>query len=929
MITIISNTMGGNSLKRLTLSSFLLMALVFTGCGGGGNDSTPTSDITIMADEIVSIEENKNMDLSLGEKTTDIVKYEISDFDSSYFNLNSTTGKVTFKNTPDYEVKSQYSFLATAINTEDKKAQYKVIINIINIDESPDNISDNARAFLYLLSNDKFALLYDDTIEKTSSENRSLRNISSRANSSSDIQNISKVFTDENNGYSSKLYEKLKKDTFLLSSLQDISDNIDKLNEVKNLFEKINSNNLTASDFIKYIELISEIAPEGAKQIIAGYSAMATEILEDIDNLNTPYSGNKLDNLSISVTNKGSSNTSNVKSVNVHYRFGTNSDFKVLTTSKSSDKYIANYTNYWDEAVENYENGGQAVNKKVLIEVILTNGKTIRTIKDLTKNITVEIPNPHPLADMDCKIDSYSGKINCSNKSTDDGELCGSKCKYKWSIDGNTFSTTDLEYTVISEDKYVIVLEVIDEFDQKSSRIDEVKYDSNNARILFSIGENISNKYYIGEKATFLIDTIHGASYIKYYKWTMTKEGYSEIINLGEGSATSTITTKIFKEVGKYTIKLVIKDDNDIESTQIFPIIIAEQEDTTAPVFEDNKSFITVEIDEKQKEVITVKATDNISEVRYFIDTTEYEDGEKFNIDETSGKLTFKVAPLYADDSSYTLVILAKDDSDNLKQQIIRVTLQKVETNILNKPKNVNATDGTYSDKLIITWDKVDGATYYELYKSSSSTGDYKITNSSPLSTTTTTRTPELNTKKYFKVKACNDKGCSEFSDYDSGYADVPETTTQYTHNISAGTIASPTGKVWMDKNLGATTYCSSFDDSNCYGDYYQWGRNADGHEKSNSSETSSKSNSLIPTHGNFIKGSSDWTYTDSDGTTRKTNWNPCPSGYRIPTIDELLAESIDDRADAYNKLKLPSAGGRSRLRWFYVQSRFLRLLVV
>jgi hypothetical protein len=44
--------------------------------------------------------------------------------------------------------------------------------------------------------------------------------------------------------------------------------------------------------------------------------------------------------------------------------------------------------------------------------------------------------------------------------------------------------------------------------------------------------------------------------------------------------------------------------------------------------------------------------------------------------------------------------------------------------------------------------------------------------------------------------------------------------------------ILSPTGKVWMDRNLGATRQAQSSTDYLAYGDLYQWGRNPDGHEK-------------------------------------------------------------------------------------------------
>lgn len=38
------------------------------------------------------------------------------------------------------------------------------------------------------------------------------------------------------------------------------------------------------------------------------------------------------------------------------------------------------------------------------------------------------------------------------------------------------------------------------------------------------------------------------------------------------------------------------------------------------------------------------------------------------------------------------------------------------------------------------------------------------------------------------------------------------------------------TGKVWMDRNLGASQVATSSTDANSYGDLYQWGRAKDGH---------------------------------------------------------------------------------------------------
>jgi uncharacterized protein (TIGR02145 family) len=128
------------------------------------------------------------------------------------------------------------------------------------------------------------------------------------------------------------------------------------------------------------------------------------------------------------------------------------------------------------------------------------------------------------------------------------------------------------------------------------------------------------------------------------------------------------------------------------------------------------------------------------------------------------------------------------------------------------------------------------------------------------------------------------------------------------------------TGNVWMDRNLGATQVATSSTDSLAYGDLYQWGRFADGHQCRTSPTTNTLSSSDIPGHGYFILengyGTIDWRNPQNNNLWQGVNGvnNPCPTGYRLPTQAEWhsLIYSICNAAGAFaSPLKLTLAGYR------------------
>ena len=143
--------------------------------------------------------------------------------------------------------------------------------------------------------------------------------------------------------------------------------------------------------------------------------------------------------------------------------------------------------------------------------------------------------------------------------------------------------------------------------------------------------------------------------------------------------------------------------------------------------------------------------------------------------------------------------------------------------------------------------------------------------------------------------------------------------------------------QTWMDRNLGARRVATALNDVLSYGNHYQWGRPADGHEISvwnGATPTSGRgfadatalealSATTTPGHPNFIltnAGTYDWLATQADPDRWATaNQGPCPAGYHVPTNNEWnTADTFgawNNNTDTFNSsLKLPSAGYRNRV---------------
>ena len=178
-------------------------------------------------------------------------------------------------------------------------------------------------------------------------------------------------------------------------------------------------------------------------------------------------------------------------------------------------------------------------------------------------------------------------------------------------------------------------------------------------------------------------------------------------------------------------------------------------------------------------------------------------------------------------------------------------------------------------------------------------------------------------------LTACGGSSNNNNDNNNSGGSDdtpAKPTKNSIIHNGTVyGTVVSPiTGRVWLDRNLGADRVCTAYNDAQCFGDYYQWGRGYDGHQDPHSDTTKTIISDIDNPHHMFVLSIHWYDVTDANDAKLIANWRVtdgsgvCPAGFYVPTSGDFIHEdeAFDGNSDYHllgykSFLKLPAAGNR------------------
>ena len=399
------------------------------------------------------------------------------------------------------------------------------------------------------------------------------------------------------------------------------------------------------------------------------------------------------------------------------------------------------------------------------------------------------------------------------------------------------------------------------------------------------------------------------------------------------GAVTYTPATNYF---GNDTFTYKVNDGVAFSNAQIVNITVSSVDDAPVATFQGFSLFE----DQSYSHILNYSDTENDSATAWnFVSTVTHGTATI----SSNGTLSYIPNANYTGTDSFSYNITAGGQTS--ANQIVNITV--------NGQNDTPTIDSTYSN---INFDMNKGITNFELNVSDVDGDDLNVTvDSNDTSIITVTEnwtnlisqanydgvaldfnlTTEVNATGIVEITiTVNDASLNNSRTFDVNVTNPalrPFTSgDSWKGKVYNTVISGVTSKVWLDRNLGATQVCTTQTDTACYGDYYQWGRDGNGYEVSNSPVITSRAYSIAPSHTSFIQVTNaytrDWTTSsvDRSGALRESNWSKtdgtsiCPTGFRVPTATELFNErgltkyAVTGRDLFLSALKIPSAGFRN-----------------